>query len=277
MGRYDDRGGGDQLVYGTTAVGDELPLLMDTDRKLQTTAAVSGTVTVQEPLSIDDNGGSLTVDDGGGSLTVDGTVTADIRDGAGVALTSTLVGADRALDVNLVQAVNVTIQEPLSVDDSGGSLTVDNAVLSVVGGGAEATAQRVTIANDSTGILSVDDGGGSLTIDASSLPLPTSAATAANQQAAAMTAAIYNVTMTSADTEYSQALPANTRRFSLQCLTNFDVRFAFVTGKVATPTAPYALVRAGMNYFEEQLNLASATLYVASPDAAKVAEIIAWS
>lgn len=44
---------------------------------------VSGTVTVAEPVSVDDNGGSLTVDpfggsmtvaDGGGSLTVDGTV-----------------------------------------------------------------------------------------------------------------------------------------------------------------------------------------------------------
>lgn len=53
----------------------------------------------------------------------------------------------------------------LSVDDNGGSLTVDNTVLSVVGGGTEATAQRVTIANDSTGVLSVDDNGGSLTVD----------------------------------------------------------------------------------------------------------------
>jgi hypothetical protein len=34
-----------------------------------------------------------------------------------------------------------------------------------VGGGTEATAQRVTIANDSTGVLSIDDNGGSLTVD----------------------------------------------------------------------------------------------------------------
>jgi putative aminopeptidase FrvX len=38
-------------------------------------------------------------------------------------------------------------------------------VLSVVGGGTEATAQRVTIASDSTGVLSVDDNGASLTVD----------------------------------------------------------------------------------------------------------------
>ena len=37
------------------------------------------------------------------------------------------------------------------------------APLSTTGGGTEATAQRVTIANDSTGVLSVDDNAGSLT------------------------------------------------------------------------------------------------------------------
>ncbi|GAF99549.1 unnamed protein product, partial [marine sediment metagenome] len=93
------------------------------------------------PIAIASDQSSLSVDDGGGSLTVDGAV---------------------------------TIQEPLSVDDNGGSLTVDdgagsltvdNATISVVGGGAEATAQRVTIANDSTGVLSVDDNAGSLTVD----------------------------------------------------------------------------------------------------------------
>lgn len=51
------------------------------------------------------------------------------------------------------------------VTDNGGSLTVDNPQLSVVGSGTEAAAQRVTIATDSTGVLSVDDNGSSLTID----------------------------------------------------------------------------------------------------------------
>jgi len=39
------------------------------------------------------------------------------------------------------------------------------APLNVTNGGLEATALRVTIANDSTGLLSVDDNGGSLTVD----------------------------------------------------------------------------------------------------------------
>jgi hypothetical protein len=37
--------------------------------------------------------------------------------------------------------------------------------LAVVGGGTEATALRVTIANNSTGVVSVDDNGGALTVD----------------------------------------------------------------------------------------------------------------
>lgn len=66
-------------------------------------------------------------------------------------------------DVTVTGTVSVT--EPVSVDDNGGSLTVDNAALAVVGGGTEATALRVTVASDSTGVVSVDDNGGSLTVD----------------------------------------------------------------------------------------------------------------
>ena len=91
------------------------------------------------------------------------------------------------------------------------------------------------------------------------------------------TPTIYNLTLAVVDTEYSQALPANTRRFSLQCLTDYDMRFAFATGKVATPTAPYALCRAGMNYYEEGLNIESVTLYVGTDQAGTVAEIICWT
>lgn len=58
-----------------------------------------------------------------------------------------------------------TLKGAVNVADAGGSLTVDNAALSVVGGGVEATALRVTVASDSTGVLSVDDNGSSLTVD----------------------------------------------------------------------------------------------------------------
>jgi hypothetical protein len=46
----------------------------------------------------------------------------------------------------------------------------------VIGGGAEATALRVTIANDSTGLLSIDDNGGSITVDGTVATTPSNAA-----------------------------------------------------------------------------------------------------
>lgn len=88
--------------------------------------------TDQPVIPISDNSGSLTVDDGGSSLTVDGTV-----------------------------AVSGTV----AVTDNSGSLTVDNATLSTTGGGTETGALRVTIANNSTGVVSVDDNGSTISVD----------------------------------------------------------------------------------------------------------------
>lgn len=67
-------------------------------------------------------------------------------------------------NVGTVTAVT-DITNAVAVTDNSGSLTVDNAALSVVGGGAEATALRVTLANDSTGVVSVDDNGSTISID----------------------------------------------------------------------------------------------------------------
>jgi hypothetical protein len=47
------------------------------------------------------------------------------------------------------------------------TIDADTSNLSVLGSGTEAAAIRVTIATDSTGVLSVDDNGGSLTVDGS--------------------------------------------------------------------------------------------------------------
>lgn len=51
------------------------------------------------------------------------------------------------------------------VDIGDVDVTSVPAPLSTTGGGTEAAALRVTIANDSTGVVSVDDGGGTLTVD----------------------------------------------------------------------------------------------------------------
>ena len=92
------------------------------------------------------------------------------------------------------------------------------------------------------------------------------------------TPATYNVTCTVADTEYSQALPANCRYFEFQARTEATVRYAWATGKVAGPVAPYHTLKAGDCKYGPPINQGASpsTLYVASPTAGTVVEIEAW-
>ena len=94
---------------------------------------------------------------------------------------------------------------------------------------------------------------------------------------AGTTPVIYNVTMTNANTEYSQALPSNTKKFSIASQDGTAFRIAFVTGKVATPTAPYKTVQANTEYYEDMINPSSLTLFFACGSSGKIVEIIAWS
>lgn len=90
---------------------------------------------------------------------------------------------------------------------------------------------------------------------------------------------IYNVTMTTLNTEYSQALPANCKKFAMKVQLgtgSYKYRVAFVTGKVATPVAPYLQYNDDVEYFEEGLNYATSTLYFASTTSGLVMQIIAW-
>ena len=127
-------------------------------------------------VSIDDNSASLTVDlinqddydSGVGTDLMDMVGIAASASGGHVAITGDVTNG---LDVDVTRVggtVAVTQSgtwDEVGINDSGNSITVDNAQLSVVGTGTEAAAMRVTIATDSTGLLSVDDNGGSLTID----------------------------------------------------------------------------------------------------------------
>lgn len=94
-----------------------------------------------------------------------------------------------------------------------------------------------------------------------------------------LTPVVYNVTMTSADTEYSQALPANCRYFTISVQDGTTFRLAFVTGKVATPTAPWIQLLANQAYNspEKMLLGPATTLYFACGSAGKKVQIIAWT
>src|SRR3990167_5155800 len=125
-----------------------------------------GAGSLPQPLLIGGDDGTdiknINVDATTGDVQVDVTNTVTV-DGSGVTQpVSGTVTAIQSTATNLkVDASGVAVP----VTDNAGSLTVDNATISVVGSGTEATAQRVTIATDSTGVLSVDDNGGALTVD----------------------------------------------------------------------------------------------------------------
>jgi len=88
---------------------------------------------------------------------------------------------------------------------------------------------------------------------------------------------VYNITLTSADTQYSQAIPASTLEIRFRCRTLYDVRYAWITGKVATPTAPYLTLPAGSDYHSDANDLNSQTIYLASAQAGVVVEVETWS
>lgn len=89
---------------------------------------------------------------------------------------------------------------------------------------------------------------------------------------------IYKLELTSADTEYSQVITPSVKKFTIQCRTTFDVRLAFVTGKVAASTDPYLTIKKGNVYWEDDLDtkLTTTTLYLASSEAGVVIEIVVW-
>ena len=135
--------------------------------------------TDQPVVPVSDNGGSLTVDgtiaisagtavighvitDSGSTTVVTGDVT--VIQGTGTNLHTVLDSGTLGTITNVVHVddnagsltVDAPVGTPVFVRLSDGSaaiptLPVSNTVLSVVGGGVEATAQRVTLASDSTG------------------------------------------------------------------------------------------------------------------------------
>ncbi|MBD3268493.1 hypothetical protein GF373_17635 [bacterium] len=91
--------------------------------------------------------------------------------------------------------------------------------------------------------------------------------------ALADTPTVYNVTMTLADTEYSQALPSGTTGFMIQCRQDREIQLAFVSGE--SDTVYITIPKTGL-YYKEDLDVDDLTLYFQSSVANKVAEIVAW-
>ncbi|MBT9170379.1 MAG: hypothetical protein DDT18_00720 [Actinobacteria bacterium] len=85
---------------------------------------------------------------------------------------------------------------------------------------------------------------------------------------------IFNVSMPLAGVEYSQALPARTKRFIFKLRAANDCRFCFRALESGTL---FVTLPAGASYSEDNIESATPiTLYFQSAAAAQVAEIIVW-
>lgn len=91
-----------------------------------------------------------------------------------------------------------------------------------------------------------------------------------------VTPTVYNVTLTDNSTQYSQLLPDGTRKLSFTCRDGTTFRYAFVSGKVAGPTAPYRTCPANVTITEDGILTNDLTLYLAGAISGKVIEITCW-
>jgi hypothetical protein len=121
-------------------------------------------------------GTSVATDDIGGVqhqrvklvLGADGVSDGDVASGNPMPVTGTVtVGSITAGDNNIGNVDVVSLPALAAGTNNIGDVDVLTvpAPLSTTGSGTEATALRVTLATDSTGVVSVDDNGGSLTVD----------------------------------------------------------------------------------------------------------------
>lgn len=156
---------------GTSVASKEVAFSGDTTKvQLVELVGVTGSEGARTLNEIS-NASGVIVQDGGNSLTVDGTV----------AVSGTVTVGSHA----------VTNAGTFVVQENGTALTrltdieTNTDALAVVGNGAAATAQRVTLANDSTGTVTASQAGTwNITNVSGTVSLPTGASTAARQDTA---------------------------------------------------------------------------------------------
>ena len=161
----------------------------------QVTSFGGGTQYTEDDTDASITGTALMFEDAANTLKA---ATGDVSNGLDVDVTR-VQGTVTVDGSGVTQPVSGTVTADLSATDNAVLDQIDsNTDYGVVtGGGAELGALRVTIANDSTGVLSIDDNGGSLTVDGTvastqsgvwnitdisgTVSLPTGASTSANQ------------------------------------------------------------------------------------------------
>lgn len=85
---------------------------------------------------------------------------------------------------------------------------------------------------------------------------------------------IYNLPMTVAGTEYSQALSNATKKILIRSRDVSQIKFAFISGDTSLS---WITIQPGAVYFEDNLSLDGAIIYLQSNKPAQVAEILEWT
>ena len=100
---------------------------------------------------------------------------------------------------------------------------------------------------------------------------------------AASTACVLDsIMITEAKTEHSKAPVPYCKKLTFRVVdstmlkTGSDLRYAWATGKVATPALPFMILDGGAIYSKEQLWLRGKTLYVASATAGDIVLLEMW-
>lgn len=92
--------------------------------------------------------------------------------------------------------------------------------------------------------------------------------------AQATTPAIINVTIPLANTEVTIPLPAGCRKFTIKLRGNADLKLSYAAGLSGTT---FVTIPRGTIYSEQDFILAAGSLYVQSPVASQVVELITWT
>lgn len=86
---------------------------------------------------------------------------------------------------------------------------------------------------------------------------------------------ITNLILTDANTEYSYIIPTGTKKYTFQCRTDNNLKYAYVEDQSGSV---FSSIPEGASKSEDNLNTApELTLYLQSPTAGVVVEIETWS
>lgn len=88
------------------------------------------------------------------------------------------------------------------------------------------------------------------------------------------TATITNLSLPTANTEVSHSLAANVKMIDIKARGCSDIKISFTATESGTK---YITIPKGTTFSVTALKLASATIYMQSPDAGVTAEILEWS